>query len=307
MQFWALSMRWLEWWTEWHEYIMERRYETPLSAQWLLLILNTPSWINGVINIKETGDTTQHTIYTKNFNTTPWHQYCSDSNKTQQTKKRTCRDLNKGKRKYQQFFLAELWMSKHWAKQQQRTKIKKFHCAPQHQTRSNLNETWKTKTITCKDSYATKQNFIWLTVVWYALIQRRLWGGVQKQNKALLWYNINNKPTRTIPNWATTLHTCKNNALIQQIIMGTNITIHCIKFYHLLGVHYLQAHDIHTKSALWSVNPHTPPRCTGFLLYLHKVPTTIICGLYNGYHRDITKYNMPWGHGSEKKGNSVRT
>ena len=159
---------------------MKRRYETQLSAQQLLLILNTPSWIDGVVNIKETGDATQHTTYTKNFNTTPQHQYCSDSNKTQQTKKRTCGDLNKGKRKYQWFFLAELWMSKHWAKQQQCTKTKKFCCAPQHQTRSNLNETWKTKTITCKDSYVTKQNFIWLTVVWYALIQKRLWGGVQK-------------------------------------------------------------------------------------------------------------------------------
>ena len=48
-------------------------------------------------------------------------------------------------------------------------------------------------------------------------------------------------------------------------------------------------------------------RCMGFLLYSHKVPTTIICGLYNGYHWDIIKHNMPRGRGSEKKGNSVRT
>ena len=105
----------------------------------------------------------------------------------------------------------------------------------------------------------------------------------------------------------TTLCTCKNNALIQQIIMGTNIAIHCVKFYHFFffGAHYPRAHDICTESAL---RTHVlRQRCTGFLLYSHKVPTTIICGLYNGYHWDITKYNMPRGRGSEKKGNSVRT
>ena len=57
------------------------------------------------------------------------------------------------------------------------------------------------------------------------------------------------------------------------------------------GAHYPRARDICTESAL---RTHVlRQRCTGFLLYSHKVPTTIICGLYNGYHWDITKYNMP--------------
>ena len=69
--------------------------------------------------------------------------------------------------------------------------------------------------------------------------------------------------------------------------------------------HYPQACDICTESALQT---HVLcQRYMGFLLYLHKVLTTIVCGLYNGYHWDITKYNMPWGRGSKKKGNSVRT
>lgn len=71
------------------------------------------------------------------------------------------------------------------------------------------------------------------------------------------------------------------------------------------GAHYLRARDIRTESAL---RTHVlRQRCMGFLLYSHKVPTTIICGLYNGYHWDIIKHNMPRGRGSEKKGNSVRT